>query len=514
MSEPRVDAVALRLNRLERENRRLKRVGAAVLAMIATVVLTGQTIAGDTPARPESLPRPPTPASPHWSHINILNFGRSIKYMPNPRLRAAVYDWFASHIDVAEAQLVEFKSRNSGMKVFNYQLDISTCQHMSCKWDRPENIWTANVPEEYFLHFAENTKLKFLARNSQEVATVEIPGCPASLRPNRKCRVQVFIWNDSRWVFNPRQQEFRDWMASRLLRKAGDADGIFLDEHGPGFKIPLKWGSQTQLLAGGGIREYGGRGPLDDRLNREYNTDLEAALERYWTEFRRAGKFLFINTAGYSLHPLSVDQIMAARGVDVEGMHRPDRLDREQYGRLVTMIKKLTEIGGMADLYGRKCYWGPPNYTKGHFSTPQARYHMWKLASYYILKEAVESSGTVYFNPNLCIRSRDSNRALDFVNEWLPAYQVDVGHPKGRSVKYQSGTAPNGCPYTIFARDYTRSLVLLRPRDKWACDDYGENTAVTVRLPSSMSVLKDDGSLSPAEHSIQLRTAEGVILFK
>jgi len=42
VSEPTMETLARRLNRLERENRRLKRAGALALAVPATEVLIGQ----------------------------------------------------------------------------------------------------------------------------------------------------------------------------------------------------------------------------------------------------------------------------------------------------------------------------------------------------------------------------------------------------------------------------------------------------------------------------------------
>ncbi len=42
MNEPTMNNMVLRLDRLERENRRLKRIGALVVVGIAAVVLMGQ----------------------------------------------------------------------------------------------------------------------------------------------------------------------------------------------------------------------------------------------------------------------------------------------------------------------------------------------------------------------------------------------------------------------------------------------------------------------------------------
>lgn len=46
MSEPAIGGLARRLDRVERENRRLKRAGIAALAVIAAVVLMGQVTGG------------------------------------------------------------------------------------------------------------------------------------------------------------------------------------------------------------------------------------------------------------------------------------------------------------------------------------------------------------------------------------------------------------------------------------------------------------------------------------
>ncbi len=49
MSEPTMETLARRLDRVERENRRLKRAGVVALAVIAAVVLMGQAMGGKEP---------------------------------------------------------------------------------------------------------------------------------------------------------------------------------------------------------------------------------------------------------------------------------------------------------------------------------------------------------------------------------------------------------------------------------------------------------------------------------
>jgi hypothetical protein len=472
-------------------------------------------IIADCASSGEIRPRNPRPNSPHWDHINILDFARGVRWIGNRSVRAKAYGWLAKHVDVAsvdEAERVvkEFKSRNSSMKSFRYALDLTICRHKGCSWKKSEATWVADLPEEYFLHFSEDTQLKFV-EGGKEIMTVDIPGCPEPRPLTRESRVQVFIWSDSRWVFNVKNSQFQAWMAKKLVTVSKNVDGIFFDEHGPGFKFLLS--GQTKLVKGGGIREYGGKKPLDKALNKRYNTDVAVALNKYSSTLKEIGKFLFINTAEYSLDSLCIEQIMAARGVHTEFLHRPDRLGAKEYKKLIRMTRDLIAMGGMADLYGSDCYYGPRNYTKGNFSSPRARYEMWSLASYYILKESMGSPGIVYYDPTLCIKPK---KGLDFIKKWLPAYQVDVGSPVRKSYEYQKGTAPDGFPYTIFAREYTNSLVLLRPKGdpRWKSNNYDDRTAVNVNLPSPMKMLMDDGSLSPPQENIRLRNAEAVVLFK
>ncbi|MFQ5989497.1 MAG: hypothetical protein ACE5K9_06250 [Candidatus Methylomirabilales bacterium] len=49
MNEPTMETLTRRLHRVERENRRLQRIGVATLAMIAAVVLMGQAEKKDVP---------------------------------------------------------------------------------------------------------------------------------------------------------------------------------------------------------------------------------------------------------------------------------------------------------------------------------------------------------------------------------------------------------------------------------------------------------------------------------
>ncbi|MBA2253464.1 MAG: hypothetical protein H0W13_12310, partial [Nitrospirales bacterium] len=229
-------------------------------------------------------------------------------------------------------------------------------------------------------------------------------------------------------------------------------------------------------------------------------------------------KFIMLNPATYVLEPMVVDQIKALQGVSTEFMHRPDSwAGAYQYQQFIDVVKDVSSNGGIVDLLGISCYTGPSGYTSGNYGSSAARYRMWRLASYYILKESVGSSGIVYFDASFC--SSSTVRPLEDPNEWLQAYQVNVGQPVGDSYVHQQGAAGlassdgRQCTYKIFGRTYTNALVLVRPKDFWDCTDYGDGGAVVVTLPEPGYVLREDGSLSARTTTVTLRNAEAVIVY-
>ena len=399
----------------------------------------------------QSLVVSPSPQTPHWNHINVSDFGRALKYQGDASVRSTAYNWFGQHVDLAEVygNAVDLRAPNPGMRLFIYQLDLSIFA----------NEDSANLPEEYFLHFSENTEIRFRALNGSEVSTMTINGCPASEPVRRDCRVQSYLWTSRRYVYNLKSVAFQDWKATQLVQSTGRTiNGVFLDEHGPGFIRPLSWGSQTVILSGGAIRELGGLRPgaARDALDQDYNTAMVAWLTYLQTRFHQAGKFIVLNPATYMLDPMVLDQIKALQGVSTEFMHRPDSwAGTYQYEEFIDVVKQVSSNGGTVDLAGTWCYTGPSGYTGGNYGSAQARYRMWRLASYYILKEPAGSSGIVYFDPSFC--SNASVRPLEDASEWLLAYQVDVGQPVGQSVVYHEGSAGRSssnapCTFKVFGR--------------------------------------------------------------
>ena len=492
-------------------------------------------------APPPGLPAPSTPApadsayspvSPHWRHIHVLDFGREVKYLPYGATRAAGDEWYARHVDAMEvgkstfvnaypgAQAAQMRERNPGLRTFAYDYDLTACQHQGCVADGAINRAEADLPEDHYLHFATDTRLRFVDLQGRTVDTLSIPGCPAPRPPSRASRVQVWIWKDARWVFNPKSAAWRRWYADHLLREldgdpASPADsvgGLCLDEHGPGFANALGIGVHTIVLSGGAIREYGGRVPRSaraggyDELDRVYDGDVVSWLTYLHQRFDAGGRTLRINIGEYFLDSLGLAQALAAGGATTERLHGATRLRRgaAQYRELIAGVRRMVAAGATVDLNCAVCDSGPPQFPPGNYKSGAERYRMWNLASYYLLKERAGDRGIVYFDPNLCIRA-DSRAPLSFEDEWLKAYEVDVGQPRDSTAAWPAGPAP------IFARRYDRARVLLRAPDTGA--DSGDATAWPVPLDRPMLLLRGDGSLAAPADTVRLRSAEGVILF-
>jgi hypothetical protein len=487
----------------------MKRHMQAYCTVLTVAVMFLRFLGGAASA--QSLVQDPAAQSPHWSHINLYDFGRAMIYVNEPD-RTISNDWFAQHLDAAEVHgnTSELTTRNPTLKTTVYKLDLTTFI----------NTETASLPEAYFLHFSEDTQLRFTNQDGSENATISIPGCPEGTPAALACRVQGYIWSSRRYIHNLADPTFRPWKAQDLLTTIGSrANGVFLDEHGPGFIIPNSWGNQVKVLSGGGIREFHGQRAIStgDTVDTAYNDVMVEWLTYLAAHFKQADKYVIVNPASYSTYPAVLAQIKAANGVSTEFMHRPDGwAGAYQYQQFQDMVKSVVNAGGVVDLAGIWCYGGPNGYTSGNYESTVARYHMWQLASYYLMKEPVGSEARVYYDTGFC--SNATVKPLTNPTEWLLAYQADIGQPVSDAVVFQEGTAGQGsggraCAYKIWSRTYTKSTVYVRPKDMWDCVDYGDTSAAMVTLATPGQLVKEDGTLKPAVSSVSLRNGEGVIVY-
>lgn len=525
--------------------RRTAALRITVLAATAAIAFFGG-LRSDRPVTAQVLPEPAAPNqnSPHWSHINILDFARAARAIPDATIRNQAYDWLTSHVDVMETSMdnttyqlsdtlsTYLHSLNPTLKTFGYDYDLTMCQKANCyeAGGQPHPIFT-NLPENYYLHVSEDTQVEFRDLDGNPIETFTITGCPEPQPITAGCRLQLFIWTQKRWVSNVQDTNWQTATADRFVQQlqtnsAGQPnviDGLFIDEHGPAFVVQLGIGNQTRILSGGGIREYGGVRPVlpynwqsPSALDVAYSADLDSWLTYLRTRLSTAGKFAHINVAEYFSDPLALNNSLAMLGAMTEHLNRPDSnglMSGSRYQSVLNGIQQVVQAGGRVDFSRSWCNDGPAGYTPGNYPTSKTRYQMWSLASYYLAKESVGDPGMLYFNPNLCIRPQAEN-PLDFINEWLPAYQQNVGMPTGVAMVAEEGPlACIGEGYKVFSRQYENALILVRAKDGFNCNDYGDSTAVSIPLVEPMVMLLPDGTFSNPISSVSIRNAEAVILF-
>lgn len=457
---------------------------------------------------PDTVVAPPilNPGRGQFRQIDILEFSRGLAWIPSGE-RIRVEEWLAHHVDVNEADL-GIKTVNPRVKIFQYAYDMTAPVAQDYAVPRDEGA---------YLHFAETTVIQYRDLGGNNVgAPVTIPGSPAGGPATEASRIRVFMWDSERYACNVADPSFRTWQTNRILDNLGASyDGVFLDEHNPGFRRGL-YLNQNTIISGGAVREFGGLRPSEENLPGKNYNELDSrysAATADWLAALRAsfaarGKFMFINSAQYYWIDLSESEYTAAGGVCLELVHVPYDWSASNYAGFAAQVKRAAASGAMVDLFGRWCEGPRATFNRGNYATSAERYRMWRLASYYYVRGFPDDPGIVYFNPSFC---NENDTLEEFLAEWEPAYEVDIGDPVGDGFVIQQGTSTCGS-YTVFAREYTSALVLVRPQDSGSCTEYGDVTTVTVPLPRPLRILAGDGRLGEAITSVQLRNAEAVVL--
>ncbi len=284
-----------------------------------------------------------------------------------------------------------------------------------------------------------------------------------------------------RFVTNPSSSAVRHWAAdyhARLLAQYPLADGLFLDN------------SSGRLPFAGT--------PVVEPTN-TYGQDTANLVAAVWRAV--APKIVVSNTSG--------------------GRADADPVARASTGVLEEFVLRPTDatwstVSDVANLVAERLAADSPSpYVildthPGSFAPTDNRVRTGALAYYYLLADP-DRTMIMFFGGYA--------PSAPWSQTWIPAATVDVGQPTGSMTTFATGADPENpaLQYQVFARQYSKALVLYKPRSYTLGKGTGtldDATATTHQLGGSYRVLNGDGTVGPVVTQVTLRNGEGVVLLK
>jgi hypothetical protein len=372
----------------------------------------------------------------------------------------ALYDWAASHFDrVVGGNVQQYRARNATIKLYPYTLAWTIIQR-----DGPAlKAWLASrglSTESVYLHKAGG------AADSAN-------------------RITTTMWQSARWLTNPGDSGFRDWLRERVKGMGGD--GAFIDELGTGVV-------QQHLPAA--TLEYANYGAyytaFRDMLSM-LRSSVPDRIEANLTSYARAEDDLEAVAAGAMMA-----EFVNYPYAEIEGhwTHLEKLIAQDV---VVHLTARLAASGKGATTDGA---------TPGNYASVAQRALMWEYASYLLILDPARMDN-LYFNPF-------ANFAVNPQQAWLAAFERDIGAPSGPRRQFAAGTDSAGQQYRVWARDFAAALVLIRPKTYWGHKVAGEASAVPVELPANATwqLLNPNGSLGAPITVVHLRASEAVVLVR
>ncbi|MEO7040228.1 MAG: hypothetical protein ABI186_09390 [Candidatus Elarobacter sp.] len=418
-----------------------------------------------------ALARSGTARSPHYSHISVFYTDFYSTYA-SPSDRDATIAFLGPRVDaIMSGPAAAWKNVNPTVRYFPYALQYEVVQSPSGKSDASlTTAFTADMIHWYASHLKYDYESAYLHRGGHDSTH------------------RVAFKNESyRWLINPDDAGSRAYQADRFVRIAEGHAGVFLDEFGG----PM----------------YGAIKPTDEFATGAAYLASEAAMIAH-IHAAIAPRILLINIAEYWT-PTDSAIVVAGGGAQLERTNYPFS-DRTE-GRW-TQIDHLLASGVYTEFVTAISYseWAGvthkhPSFDGGLYSSPTERGQMSQLASYYM---------AVGDDPQQLSFDQQNFWNIRPDKAWASAVEVDVGHPVQARHIIARGADPKGQQYRIYAREFERALVLVRPAVDWRTTVYGDDTAIEVPLPKPMRLLHRDGTLGASVTSVKLRNVDAAILIK
>lgn len=444
---------------------------------------------------------------------STLNF-QSLNTIPVPTNEA---DWQfeITHLDmaIASGHLAGHKQRGS---------DVYLLQYVLCTWletndpelDQLRNFCAANGYdfENCFLHYYDDTRVPLGTGDTGDTLIRGWGGGTAATRA--EARVRCNPWDHEAYVLNPADPGLRAymrWRSDRYVHQAAPeggvpADGLMVDTINPRTDAADLLEAE---LSGGRVIEFGNRTRRDPAAISWWNDNvcglLAAANEGMGHDHPVGDRIILPNIAEYTFTSATRPYISAADGALTElwvteaQPREPAAWDLAAW--CASQAKYL--------VFSQVSYLSPvSSLGAGNYYDAQDRHQMFGLSSYWMAKQG----NWIYYQQ----KRPPSGHPLYWTalsQWWVRAREYDIGQPLGPYQVWQQGTDSAGQQYTIYSREYSKALVLFRPKVGWTYSDYNARSQV-YPLPGEFRLLHSDGTLGPPITSIALAMAEGAVLIR
>ena len=335
--------------------------------------------------------------TPHFSHISLFYTDFYSQYA-SPADQRAVYDYLGERLDgVMSGPRDRWKAANPTIKHFPYALQFTVpIPGQKGTHDDLSSGYYSDLERWYASHKQYDMENAFLHRGGHDAAH----------------RVQVKIWDSMRYGMNPGDAGQRAYQIDRLSRVAQGEAGVFLDEFGGPMSGVPKGNDEFPSFAA-------------------YMT-AETELIRQVHEAIKP-RILLINIAEY-WNPLDSALVVAGGGAHLERTNFPftDRLIGRwaEIDALLAMnvYTEFVTLWGYTDWIRSKSF---PSFLGGMYSSPLERGQLVQLASYYMVVPA---------DPQRLSLDQQNLWNVRPDTAWMPAVEVDVGHPREARHLIASGT--------------------------------------------------------------------------
>ncbi len=405
-----------------------------------------------------------------------------------------------SRLDMAicSDHLSGLRSRSTSIYLLQYMLLHTVLTDDTVELSNLSSCASANGydAESAFLHFYDDTVVTY-ADGSSETIKGYGGGTASTLKD---ARVKNHIWTSYRYIYNlhsPLFQKFKGQQFRSVITSGNKPDGIFIDEVSPAASYFPTIGS------GGRVIEYDNKTPSQFASTFQSDTTtafaaVNAAMGTDHPTYPGGDRLILPNVAEYvqmfaDLGTNGADGILTEYWMQVCQPRVIEACDIAK--QLAGKGKVLIFSQGTAD---------PEISALSNYTSAKDRHQMFSLSNYWLAKQGIYT----YY------QQKAGSNSPSLSSFWCKAREFDIGTPVDALYSvWNTGTDSANQNFTIYRREYTKALVLSRPKIGWEYSDYATQSP-HFDLGAAYRLLHADGTLGAEIGKIGLAMGEAVTLIK